>query len=80
MTMEDWAARLDAFLALDDRDVLQGSGSVTKKQADAHALSEFERFRIVQDREYVSDFDRLTRGLTQGNAEEQRGLAQEGEQ
>lgn len=59
MTMEDWASRLDAFLTFDDREVLDDAGSVTKKQADAHALSEFEKYRIVQDRAYVSDFDRF---------------------
>ena len=59
MTMEDWAKRLNAFLDLDDRQILEGTGRVSKAQADDHALSEFERFRLVQDRRYVSDFDRL---------------------
>ena len=59
MTMEDWAKNLDGFLRLDDRDILDGAGSVSKDQADARALSEFERFRIVQDQRYVSDFDRF---------------------
>jgi len=59
MTMEDWAKRLDAFLDLDDRQVLEGAGRISKTQADDYALSEFERFRLIQDRHYVSDFDRL---------------------
>ena len=59
MTMEDWATRLDAFLDLDDRQILDSAGHISKAQADDHALSEFEKFRIIQDRNYVSDFDRL---------------------
>ena len=49
MTMEDWAKRLDAFLNLDDRQILDGAGRISKAQADEHALSEFEKFRIIQD-------------------------------
>ena len=59
MTMEDWAKRLDAFLNLDDRQILDGAGRISKAQADEHALSEFEKFRIIQDHHYISDFDRL---------------------
>ena len=59
MTMEDWATRLDAFLDLDDRQILDSAGHISKAQADDQALSEFEKFRIIQDRNYVSDFDRL---------------------
>jgi len=59
MTMEDWATRLDAFLDLDDRQILAGTGRISKSQANDHALSEFQKYRIVQDREYVSDFDQL---------------------
>ena len=59
MTMEDWSKRLDAFLDLDDRQILDSAGHISKAQADDHALSEFETFRIIQDRNYVSDFDRL---------------------
>ncbi|MCR2052022.1 virulence RhuM family protein [Actinomyces bowdenii] len=68
MTMEDWATRLDAFLNLDDRQILEGAGHISKAQADDHALSEFEKFRVVQDRKYVSDFDRLEGEIsTDGN-------------
>lgn len=59
MAMEDWAKRLDAFLDLDDRQILDGAGRISKAQADEHALSELEKFRIIQDQKYVSDFDRL---------------------
>jgi len=59
MTMQDWAARLDAFLDLDDRQILEGTGRISKSQADDYALSEFQKYRITQDRLYTSDFDRL---------------------
>lgn len=63
MSMEDWAKRLDAFLEFDERDVLQGSGKVSAKQAEAHAESEFEKYRIVQDRLFESDFDKMVKAL-----------------
>lgn len=69
MTMEDWATRLDAFLNLDDRHILEGAGRISKAQADDHALSEFEKFRVVQDRKYVSDFDRLEDAHIERNIE-----------
>ncbi|OEU70815.1 MAG: cell filamentation protein Fic [Desulfovibrio sp. S3730MH75] len=59
MTMEDWAKRLDLFLDFEDRDILQGSGKATALDAKLHAESEFEKYRIIQDRLFVSDFDRL---------------------
>jgi len=59
MTMEDWAKRLDAFLELADREVLQDRGSVAAEIARAHAESEFEKYRVVQDRLFESDFDRM---------------------
>ncbi|WP_319503911.1 virulence RhuM family protein [Bacteroides graminisolvens] len=58
MTMEDWARRLDKFLEADDRDILQNSGKITALMAKAFAESEFEKYRIVQDRLFESDFDR----------------------
>ncbi|MCF7957655.1 MAG: virulence RhuM family protein [Phycisphaerae bacterium] len=63
MTMEDWAKRLDMFLEFDDREILQDSGKVTAKLAQAHAESEFEKYRILQDRLFESDFDRMIRQL-----------------
>lgn len=59
MTMEDWAQRLDSYLQLTGREVLQNAGSVFRKDAIRHAESEFEKYRIVQDRLYESDFDKL---------------------
>ena len=66
MTMEDWAKRLDMFLAFDDREILQDSGKATARMAKAHAESEFEKYRIVQDRLFESDFDKVVKQLTQG--------------
>jgi hypothetical protein len=50
MTMEDWAKRLDLFLEFDERDILRDGGKITAKIAKEYALSEFEKYRIVQDR------------------------------
>lgn len=63
MTMDDWEKRLDSFLALWDQDVLQGSGSVTADEAKLHADTEFEKYRITQDRLFESDFDRYFKHL-----------------
>jgi hypothetical protein len=63
MTMEDWAKRLDLFLKFDDRKLLQDSGKVAAKLATAHAESEFEKYCIVQDRLFESDFDRIIKEL-----------------
>ena len=59
MTMEDWEKRLSGFLQLWDREILRDAGKVTAELAKAHAESEFEKYRIVQDRLFESDFDRL---------------------
>ncbi len=59
MTMQDWETRLNRFLAATDREVLQDAGKVTAEIARAHAESEFEKYRIVQDRLFESDFDRI---------------------
>lgn len=59
MTMQDWEARLNRFIEATDREVLQDAGKVTAEIAKAHAETEFEKYRIVQDRLFESDFDRL---------------------
>lgn len=58
MTMDDWAKRLDKFLEADDRDILQNSGKVTAQIAKSFAENEFEKYRIVQDSLFESDFDK----------------------
>ena len=67
MTMQDWENRLNRFIEATDRDVLQDAGKVTAEIAKAHAESEFEKFRIVQDRLFVSDFDRLLKQIEPSN-------------
>ena len=57
MTMADWETRLNGFLTLWDREVLQDPGKISAELAKAHAESEFEKYRLVQDRLYKSDFD-----------------------
>ena len=59
MTMEDWKTKLDAFLRFNDADVLQDKGKVTAAIAKEFAESEFERYRVIQDSLYESDFDKL---------------------
>lgn len=59
MTMQDWEIRLNRFIEVTDRAVLQDVGKVTAEIAKTHAESEFEKYRIVQDRLFESDFDRL---------------------
>lgn len=59
MTMEDWENRLDGFLTLWDRDILKDAGKVSAIMAKTYAETEFEKYRIIQDRLYESDFDRF---------------------
>ena len=59
MTMQDWEVRLNRFLAAADREVLQDAGRVTAEIARAHAETECEKYRIVQDGLFESDFDRV---------------------
>jgi hypothetical protein len=61
--MEDWEKRLGGFLKLWDREILQDAGKVTAEIAQAHAESEFEKYRIVQDRLFESDFDKVIKRI-----------------
>ena len=58
MTMEDWAKRLDLFLMADEREVLQDASKITAEIAKAKAETEFEKYRVIQDRLFMSDFDK----------------------
>ncbi len=58
MTMEDWSKRLDLFLLADDRELLQDAGKITAEIAKSKAETEFEKYRIIQDRLFISDYDR----------------------
>jgi len=59
MSMQDWADRLDGFLEFNGTEILTGPGRISHEQAKLHAETQFERYRIVQDRLFVSDFDRF---------------------
>mgnify|MGYP006304685521 CR=1 FL=1 len=69
MTMEDWAKRLDLFLQFDDRKILQNAGTISAAIAKSHAESEFEKYRIIQDQLYQSDFDEFMNKLDKPNGE-----------
>lgn len=62
-TMEDWKKRLDSFLSLNDYEVLQHAGSVSAEEAQAKAYTEYDKYRLIQDREYLSDFDKEIKRL-----------------
>ncbi len=57
MTMEDWANRLDSFIEFNGRDLLIDAGKISAEQAKLHAETQFEKYRIVQDQLFKSDFD-----------------------
>ena len=59
MSMEDWAKRLDGFLEFNGNEILTGKGKISAEQAKLHAETEFEKYRIVQDRMFMSDYDRF---------------------
>jgi hypothetical protein len=73
MTMEDWAKRLDKFLEFDERDVLLNAGKISAKIAKEYAESEFEKYRIIQDRLFESDFDREIKAITQKMEAQDKG-------
>lgn len=59
LSMADWADKLDAFLQFNDAEILHDKGKVSAAIAKAFAESEFEQYRVLQDKAYISDFDRL---------------------
>lgn len=59
MSMEDWAKRLDGFLEFNGNEILTGPGKISAEEAKLHAETEYEKYRIIQDRLFVSDFDRF---------------------
>ena len=71
MTMQDWETRRNRFIAATDREILQDADKVTAEIAQAHAESEFEKYRLVQDRLYVSDFDAEVKKLEPGAANQE---------
>lgn len=67
MTMEDWAKKLNAFLQFNERDILDNQGTVSQAIAKSFAESEFEKYRVVQDRLFESDFDKVLKKLEGGD-------------
>ena len=65
MTMQDWATRIDQFLAFDEREILQDSGQISTEIAKEKAEAEFEKYRIIQDQLFESDFDREIKKLNE---------------
>ena len=64
MTMEDWAKRLDVFLQFNEEEILRDSGKVSAEVAKSFAESEFEKYRVIQDKLFESDFDKLVSSAT----------------
>ena len=65
MTMNDWAKRLNAFLQFNQKEILQNAGKVTQAIAKSFAESEFEKYRIIQDKLFESDFDKEVKRIQQ---------------
>lgn len=74
MTMEDWAKRLDLFLQHDDREILQNAGKISHEIAKEHAETEFEKYRIIQDQLFQSDFDKLINKLENKSMKDENTL------
>jgi hypothetical protein len=77
MTMKDWAEKLNAFLQFNERDILDHPGKVSREMAKAFAESEFEKYRIAQDRLFESDFDRHIKNILQGCEEPMKEMNRE---
>jgi len=69
MKMIDWSERLDAFLKFSEYEILHNAGKVSQEVAQALAIQEYNKFRVRQDREYLSDFDREIKKLTDAKKE-----------
>ena len=63
MTMQDWISKLEGFLTLNDREILQGAGKVSADLAKSHAEQEFDKFRVLDDQNFESDFDQMVKQL-----------------
>lgn len=71
MTMEDWEIRLNKFIEATDRKILQDAGKVTAEIAKTHAETEFEKYRIIQDQLFESDFDKQIKKLQQKEGDDE---------
>lgn len=68
MTMQDWAERIDKFLLADDRDLLENAGKISMEIAKEYAETEYEKYRIIQNRLFESDFDKMLLHVKDNNA------------
>lgn len=59
MTMEDWSTRLDSFIEFNGKNILTGSGKISNEKAKLHAKTEFEKYRVIQDKQHQNDFDKF---------------------
>ena len=69
--MKDWVVKLDAFLKFNERQILNDAGKISHEVAEALALGEYEKYRVEQDKNYISDFDREVKKILK--MEEQKG-------
>lgn len=74
MSMEDWAKRLDSFLEFNGTEILTGAGKISAEQAKLHAETEFEKYRIIQDRIFMSDYDKYLLELEEKMKIEDKGI------
>jgi len=65
MKMQDWIQKLDAFLQFNEYKVLKNSGTISRQIADELAKTEYQKFRVTQDRAFLSDFDKEVKKITQ---------------
>mgnify|MGYP001560474860 FL=1 len=65
MYMKDWVSKLDAFLKFNERQILGDAGQISHEVAEALALQEYEKYRTIQDKNYISDFDREVKKIFQ---------------
>ncbi|MEG0694032.1 MAG: RhuM family protein, partial [Oscillospiraceae bacterium] len=63
MSMEDWAKRLDGFLEFNGNEILMNAGKISAEQAKLHAETEFEKYRVIQDKLFLSDYDKFIKEL-----------------
>ena len=70
LTMEDWEKRLNSFIEMFDYGILQDSGKVSAEIAKLHAETEFEKYRVIQDRLFMSDFDKYMLELEESTKSE----------
>jgi hypothetical protein len=63
MTMKDWIEKLNAFLKFSEYEILMNAGKISHEVAEALALEEYEKYRVTQDKNYISDFDREVKKL-----------------